>query len=58
MPSGLRQQCQESSKLLILTGHNDTVDDLIDALGLPPDNLPPSLYEFYLVMIYRQQISP
>ena len=39
---------QESSKLLILTPHNDTVDDLLDALGLPPDNLPPSLYEFYL----------
>ena len=49
---------QESSKLLILTPHNDTVDDLIDALGLPPDNLPPSLYEFYLVMIYRQQVLP
>ena len=49
---------QESSKLLILTPHNDTVDDLLDALGLPPDNLPPSLYEFYLVMIYRQQILP
>ena len=27
-------------------------------MGLPPDNLPPSLYEFYLVMIYRQQILP
>ena len=49
---------QESSKLLILTPHNNTVDDLLDALGLPPDNLPPSLYEFYLVMIYRQQILP
>ena len=49
---------QESSKLLILTPHNDTVDDILDAVGLPPDNLPPSLYEFYLVMIYRQQILP
>ena len=49
---------QESSKLLILTPHNDTVDDLLDAVGLPPDNLPPSLYEFYLVMIYKQQILP
>ena len=45
---------QESSKL----PHNDTVDDILDAVGLPPDNLPPSLYEFYLVMIYRQQILP
>ena len=53
-----RQVCrnQESSKLLLLTPHNDTVNDLIDALGLPADSLPPSLYEFYLVMIYRQQI--
>ena len=49
---------QESSKLLILTPHNDTVDDILDAVGLPPDNLPPSLYEFYLVMIYKQQILP
>ena len=48
---------QESSKLLILTPHNDTVDDILDAVGLPPDNLPPSLYEFYLVMIYKQQIK-
>ena len=49
---------QQSSKLLLLTPHNDTVDDLVDALGLPADNFPPSLYEFYLVMIYRQQILP
>eukprot|EP00434_Breviolum_minutum_P005040 symbB.v1.2.004446.t1/scaffold249.1/size274694/5 len=49
---------QESSKLLILTPHNDTVDDILDAVGLPPDNLPPSLYEFYLVMIYKQQLLP
>eukprot|EP00434_Breviolum_minutum_P044361 symbB.v1.2.039612.t1/scaffold6681.1/size16222/1 len=49
---------QESSKLLILTPHNDTVDDLLDAVGLPPDNLPPSLHEFYLVMIYKQQLLP
>ena len=49
---------QESSKLLILAPHNDTVDDILDAVGLPPDNLPPSLYEFYLVIIYRQQILP
>ena len=48
----------ESSKLLLLTPHNDTVNDLTDALGLPGDNLPPSLYEFYLVMIYRKQILP
>ena len=55
-----KQVCrnQESSKLLLLTPHNDTVDDLIDAMGLPADNLPPSLYEFYLAMIYRQQILP
>ena len=49
---------QESSKLLILTPHNDTVEDIIDAVGLPSDNLPPSLYEFYLVMIYKQQLLP
>ena len=49
---------QESSKLLILTPHNDTVEDILDAVGLPSDNLPPSLYEFYLVMIYKQQLLP
>ena len=42
---------QESSKLLILTPHND-------AAGLPSDNLSPSLHEFYLVMIYKQQLLP
>ena len=49
---------QESSKLLILTPHNDTVEDILDAVGLPSDNLPPSLYEFYFVMIYKQQLLP
>ena len=38
--------------------HNDTVEDILDAVGLPSDNLPPSLYEFYLVMIYKQQLLP
>ena len=42
---------QESSKLLILTPHNDTVEDILDAVGFPSDNLSSSLYEFYLVMI-------
>ena len=48
----------QSRKLLILTPHNDTVEDILDAVGLPSDNLPPSLYEFYLVMIYKQQLLP
>ena len=33
----------ESSKLLLLTPHNDTVYDLQDALGLPASNYPPTL---------------
>ena len=34
----------ESSKLLLLTPHNDTVKSLVDALGVPSDQFPPSLY--------------
>lgn len=30
----------------------------IQLIRYPGDNLSPSLYEFYLVMIYRQQTSP
>ena len=44
----------ESSKLLLLTPHNDTVSDLQDALGLPAPNYPPTLYDFYLTILYKQ----
>ena len=44
----------ESSKLLLLTPHNDTVYDLQDALGLPASNYPPTLYDFYLTILYKQ----
>ena len=44
----------ESSKLLLLTPHNDTVYDLQDALGLPASNYPPTLYGFYLTILYKQ----
>ena len=43
----------ESSKLLILAPHNDTISDLEDALGAPDTDLPPTLYDFYLVALYR-----
>ena len=46
----------QSRKLQVCTPHNDTVEDILDAVGLSSDNLPPSLYEFYLVMIYKQQL--
>ena len=44
----------ESSKLLLLTPHNDTVYDLQDALGLPASNYPPTLYDFHLTILYKQ----
>ena len=44
----------ESSKLLLLTPHNDSVVDLQDALGLPAPNYPPTLYDFYLTILYKQ----
>ena len=43
----------ESSKLLLLTPHNDTVKGIIDALGVPSDHFPPSLYYYYLSMLFR-----
>ena len=43
----------ESSKLLVLSPHNDTIIDLEDALGAPDTDLPPTLYDFYLVTLYR-----
>ena len=43
----------ESSKLLILPPHNDTISDLEDVLGAPDTDLPPTLYDFYLVTLFR-----
>ena len=45
----------ESSKLLLLTPHNDTVKGLVDALGVPTtgDQYPPSLYYYYLAMLFK-----
>ena len=47
----------ESSELLLLTPHNDTVYDLQDALGLPASNYPPTLYDFYLTILYKQHFE-
>ena len=44
----------ESSKLLLLTPHNDSVSDLQDALGLHTPNYPPTLYDFYLACVYKK----
>ena len=33
--------------------HNDTISDLEDALGASDTDLPPTLYHFYLVALYR-----
>ena len=48
-----RQVCrnQESSKLLLLTPHNDTVNDLIDALGLPAVIFPTNLKQIHAFFI-------
>ncbi len=43
----------ESSKLLILSPHRDTISDLEDVLGASATDLPPTLYDFYLVALYR-----
>ena len=43
----------ESSKLLILSRHSDTISDLEDVLGASASDLPPTLYDFYLVALYR-----
>ena len=34
--------------------NGDTVYDLQDALGLPASNYPPTLYDFYLTILYKQ----
>ena len=44
----------ESSKLLLLTPHNDTVADLEAMLGAPENDYPPTLYDFFLTCIYRK----
>ena len=49
---------EESSKLLILAPHNDTIDDLEGKLGAPAPNYPPTLFDFYLVCIYRRFYLP
>ena len=43
----------ENSKLLLLAPHNDTIQDLQDALGTPSPHFPPTLYDFYLTCIFR-----
>ena len=44
----------ESSKLLLLTPHNDTVADLEAMLSAPETDYPPTLYDFFLTCIYRK----
>ena len=44
----------ESSKLLLLAPHNDTIDDLESLMGAAAPDYPPTLYDFYLACIYRQ----
>ena len=48
----------ESSKLLILSPHSDTISDLEDVLGASATDLPPTLYDFYLVTLYRIHYLP
>ena len=48
----------ESSKLLILSPHSDTISDLEDVLGASATDLPPTLYDFYLVALYRIHYLP
>ena len=48
----------ESSKLLILSPHSDTISDLEDVLGASASDLPPTLYDFYLVALYRIHFLP
>ena len=45
---------QKSSKLLLLAPHNDTIDDLEGLMGAAVPDFPPTLYDFYLACIYRQ----
>ena len=51
-----RMTCSSNSEryLVANTPHNDTVYDLQDALGLPASNYPPTLYDFYLTILYKQ----
>ena len=46
---------KESSKLLLLAPHNDTIDDLEGLMGAAAPDYPPTLYDFYLACIYRQE---
>ena len=46
---------KESSKLLLLAPHNDTIDDLEGLMGAAAPDYPPTLYDFYLASIYRQE---
>ena len=46
---------KESSKLLLLAPHNDTIDDLEGLMGAASPDYPPTLYDFYLACIYRQE---
>ena len=48
----------ESSKLLILSPHSDTISDLEDVLGASASDLPPTLYDFYLVALYHIHYLP
>ena len=48
----------ENSKLLLLAPHNDTIQDLQDALGTPSPHFPPTLYDFYLTCIFRVVLLP
>ena len=45
---------KESSKLLLLAPHNDTIDDLEGLMDAAAPDYPPTLYDFYLACIYRQ----
>ena len=47
---------KESSKLLLLAPHNDTIDDLEGLMGAAAPDYPPTLYDFYLACIYRQEL--
>ena len=48
----------ENSKLLLLAPHNDTIQDLQDALGTPSPHFPPTLYDFFLTCIFRVMLLP
>ena len=47
---------KESSKLLLLAPHNDTIDALEGLMGAAAPDYPPTLYDFYLACIYRQDL--